>query len=486
VKRLWWTMLAVLLSVIAMTAAYLISSNQLTYTGFPLDDAWIHQTYARQLAETGEWAYRPSQSSAGSTSPFWTILLALGYFVNVNHFIWAFGIGAFALGAIGILASGIIKQVTDRLLWILISGIALAGEWHLVWAAMSGMETILFVLFAVIVYWLVDKQRPIWWLIGLMIGLAVWIRPDGITLLGPALFVIALTSTGLKQGLKSIGTMFLAVSLALGAYSTFNYFIGGQFFPNTMSAKQAEYAVLRSLPILLRIGRLSLGLLASPGVLLVPGTLYGIWHALKTRRISWMAFALWWMGYILLYAIQLPVTYQHHRYIIPAIAIYIINGMIGSYWLISAIKNKIWERRVTFAFVIALIMLMVGFGWLGTQAYAVDVAVINTEMVETADWMNHNLAPESVVAVHDIGAVGYFTQFPIIDMAGLVTPQITPIIRDEDSLARFITENGANYLVTFPGWYPSLVESRDIIYQSACPFACEDGGEAMTIYFWQE
>jgi hypothetical protein len=298
--------------------------------------------------------------------------------------------------------------------------------------------------------------------------------------------VIALTSTGLKQGLKSIGKMFLAVSLTLGAYLIFNYLIGGQFFPNTMSAKQAEYAVLRSLPVTLRIGRLSLGLLASPGVLLVPGTVYGIWHALKTRRIPWMAFAFWWMGYILLYAIQLPVTYQHHRYIIPAIAIYLINGMIGSYWLISTIKNKIWERRVTFAFVIALIMLMVGFGWLGTQAYALDVAIINTEMVETADWMNHNLAPESVVAVHDIGAVGYFTQFPLIDMAGLVTPQVTPFIRDEDLLARFITDNGANYLVTFPGWYPSLVESRVIIYQSACPFACEDGGETMTIYFWQE
>ena len=33
--------------------------------GFPLDDAWIHQTYARNLAETGQLAYLPGQPSAG-------------------------------------------------------------------------------------------------------------------------------------------------------------------------------------------------------------------------------------------------------------------------------------------------------------------------------------------------------------------------------------------------------------------------------------
>ena len=44
--------------------------------GFPLDDAWIHQTYARNLGLHGEFAFVPGQPSAGSTSTGGTIVLA--------------------------------------------------------------------------------------------------------------------------------------------------------------------------------------------------------------------------------------------------------------------------------------------------------------------------------------------------------------------------------------------------------------------------
>ena len=43
--------------------------------GFPLDDAWIHQVYARNLGTRGEFAFFPGEPSAGSTSPFCTVHL---------------------------------------------------------------------------------------------------------------------------------------------------------------------------------------------------------------------------------------------------------------------------------------------------------------------------------------------------------------------------------------------------------------------------
>ncbi|MGH2522659.1 MAG: hypothetical protein ACRDH2_09170, partial [Anaerolineales bacterium] len=62
--------------------------------GFPLDDAWIHQTYARNLGIFGQFAFVPGQPSAGSTSPLWSGLLALGYLLRVDYRVWAYALGA--------------------------------------------------------------------------------------------------------------------------------------------------------------------------------------------------------------------------------------------------------------------------------------------------------------------------------------------------------------------------------------------------------
>ncbi|NTV00188.1 MAG: PEGA domain-containing protein [Methanoregulaceae archaeon] len=59
--------LFILLSVICLTCGgYLLASQFSAGPGFPLDDAWIHQTYARNLVKIGQWAFIPGIPSAGS------------------------------------------------------------------------------------------------------------------------------------------------------------------------------------------------------------------------------------------------------------------------------------------------------------------------------------------------------------------------------------------------------------------------------------
>ena len=45
--------------------------------------------------------------------------------------------------------------------------------------------------------------------------------------------------------------------------------------------------------------------------------------------------------------------------------------------------------------------------------------------------MAHNTPPDALIAAHDIGAVGYFGQRRLLDLAGLVSPEVIPFIRDE-------------------------------------------------------
>jgi hypothetical protein len=130
-----------------------------------------------------------------------------------------------------------------------------------------------------------------------------------------------------------------------------------------------------------------------------------------------------------------------------------------------------------------LVVLVIAFQWVGANQNARDVVLIETQMVRTAQWINENLPADTVLAVHDIGAIGYFTQNPFVDLAGLVTPEIVPFIRDEAKLAKYLDSTSAEYLVTFPSWYPRLIEGRSAVFQGGLArFPFDDN---MSVYRWR-
>src|SRR5512141_132863 len=94
----------IIIALVALVAVlfYIITSALTFRVGFPLDDTWIHLTYARNLAEHGEWAFRLGERSAASTSPFWTFLLGVGYFLKLAPYIWTYFLGWIVLTLIGI------------------------------------------------------------------------------------------------------------------------------------------------------------------------------------------------------------------------------------------------------------------------------------------------------------------------------------------------------------------------------------------------
>ncbi|MBK9927154.1 MAG: hypothetical protein IPP66_17945 [Anaerolineales bacterium] len=158
--------------------------------GFPLDDAWIHLTYARNFAEHGQWAFRLGEKSAGSTSPLWTALLSLGFLIRLAPYAWTYFLGWVALSLIGIRAESIARRVLKtyqaKIPWV---GLFIVLAWHMAWSATSGMETLLHGLIILVVLGMLMENSRQYLTLGLLTGLSVWVRPDGLTLLGPILFV---------------------------------------------------------------------------------------------------------------------------------------------------------------------------------------------------------------------------------------------------------------------------------------------------------
>jgi len=161
-----------------------------------------------------------------------------------------------------------------------------------------------------------------------------------------------------------------------------------------------------------------------------------------------------------------------------------IFGLVGTAEIAVPKSTQTVKRLLSRAWLVSLAVVCLLFWGLGARAYAQDVAIINTEMVATAMWVADHTQPDDLIAAHDIGALGYFGGRPLLDLAGLVSPEVIPFIRDEGKLAVYLDQHQPAYLVTFPGWYPDLTAKAELVFTTGATFSPESGGENMAVYLW--
>jgi hypothetical protein len=463
---------------------YLITSNSIYTIGFPLDDSWIHQTYARNLALLHEWSFIPGQPSAGSTSPLWTFLLALGFLLPAAPYLWTYLLGACLLFAVAVLAESIFRRsyagYTPRLPW---AGLFFILEWHLIWAAVSGMETLLHILIVTATLGLLIAGSRRYLTFGLLTGISIWVRPDGLTLLGPLLIYLVL----IEPDTRSRAVAFLRLALGFAAlfvpYLFFNMALSGTPMPNTFYAKQAEYIAWQNTPLYSRFFVYALQFLAGPSLILLLGVVQKTISAIRRREWGILLSVVWVLGYLLLYLLRLP-PYQHGRYLMPAMAVFLLIGLMGFYQFMPSLRTY-KTRLARQAFLVTIVFFSLGFAGYGAYTYGQDVGFIESEMVASAKWAAKNIPPGALIAAHDIGALGFFDHHPLIDLAGLISPEVVPFIRNETKLASFMDDHKVAYLIAFPYWYPDLTKRASLIFSTDGPFV-EDKAHNITIYRWNK
>jgi hypothetical protein len=473
--------------------------------GFPLDDSWIHQVYGRNLAQTGQWAFVPGIPSAASTSPLFTVLLSIGYRLRLPYTFWTYALGIVALWVTGMTGARLADRIMPQQKNIgFVAGLALLLAWHLIWAAASGMETMLFSMWTLVlvaVSWReLDQRSPKSThiimrgaLFGGLAALATVTRPEGVALaglIGLVMLIIHPQGSLRDAVLWGIGSA-VAFAIIISPYLFLNLSLTGGILPDTAAAKQAENAPLLAVSYPGRIINLLFPLIAGGQLLLIPGIIYFVALTIQQQRVNRRALfflipVVWAVSLVALYAARLPAPYQHGRYVIPALPSIVLIGVIGTAYIVRRGAKSVIGRVLSRSLMISTALAFAYFAFVsGPIVYRQDTRIIDEEMVSSAHWIAENIPTDQLLAVHDIGALGYFAPRPIIDLAGLVSPEIVSFITDPDPLWNWMQERGALYLMAFPDQIPGKRTDDPRlcpVFETGGTTSPAAGGPNMTVY----
>lgn len=483
--------------------------------GFPLDDSWIHLQFARNLAAGRGLSYNPGELVIGSTAPLWTAILALLFALPGDPVLWTQLLGT-ALFVAGIGATYRLARELDlaRGLAALAAGLTL-GTAPLVWSALSGMEVPLFVLLSLggMILHLRERRAagstsPLT-ISPAVFALACLARPEGFLLLLLALGDRCLLwarrpSAPLRLERPPFGAVAAGAALAacvlLGPL-LFYRLAGGSFLPTTFAAKGGELRhwlpslqyVYMVLGILLR-GQPYMTLLGGAGVL-------ALLERLGTLRDRGLLPALWVIALPLAYSTLSPegskvIAGNFGRYYFPLFPPLVVLGTLGIERAAAAVGRYVecGRQRLPLRFVLLALLLWPSAAGLlaGAATYERNLANVEGSDGRAARWLAARLPPAAVLAVNDIGAFKYFLPNRIVDLAGIVNPELRREVSRamaggaswDQAMTAAIARRRPDYVAVFPSWVPGL--ARDPRFQPVLALRIPDnvtmGSDLLVIY----
>lgn len=413
--------------------AIVLAVNMWRVRSFTIDDAYISFRYARNLARGLGLVYNPGERIEGYTNFLWTLLLSGGIALGLDPVALAKVLGAAcAFGALGltwILGARLRPYSSFPCVatWLLASTIVFTGY------SIFGLETALFVFLVLLGAELMFREEPAYssepaaarspeadaWhrrlpYSGLVFGLAGLTRPE-------APMFIGILMLFLGRGLFSRRNLCRAALFAapVGAHILWRRSYYGTWLPNTLSAKTGNLS-----------GQVEAGwgyvnnYFTHAGVL-VWLAVFGVAVGLIARRrdvlaISTIAAAV--VGYVCLVGGDWMPFFRFMSPFEPF-----------CFLLVDLAARTIIERRERAA---KLAMLAFGVAMVAHRIDGIQDAQRSINNKEdrfwrmaaggTARWLKENGVPGEV-AMGDIGYVGYATDYPILDLLGLVDPVISKL-----------------------------------------------------------
>lgn len=443
-------------AVFTFGAAWWISFMQITR--ITLEDAFITFRYAQNLATGHGLVYNTGQRVLGTTTPLLTLLLAAaGRLAGVASIPT---VSTYLMLGCGLLTAAVgyrlLAEIGFPLLARLLFVALYFGSRVLLISATGGMETSLVLLCMIASAWAYVRDRPAACLA--LCAVLCLTRIDG--LLWTGVLAAAMVLRDRRVPWKGLAA-FAALTLP---WILFSFWYFGSPIPHTVAAKQLIGQSTYLYPALSRQGvsrfafwymtsRIEDGTAAAlmMSSLILLGC--GARAYLDSTRARSLGGAL--MTYLLAYALFLHFGRAPHFqwYLAPSTLCFLLL-MGPGLWSFSQGAARLLPGKAAL-FEGALAMLIVaGFCLLQDRGLlrAQRESQANEEMRrEVGLWLRDNTPAGSSVAMEAIGYQGYFSDRRIIDLAGLVSPEVVSIKKTSRSnaelFARLLVELEPDYLV---------------------------------------
>lgn len=456
--------------------------------GMALDDGWIHLQFARQLAMGDGLAYNPGEWVSGSTAPLWTALLAIVHTLPGATVGWVKAIGVLLFLVSIWLTLQVARAIGLARPSRLVAGALVATSHWLIWGALSGMETPLATTLGLAGLLLHlaerrDPERPP--ASALVFAAAVLARPEAALLLVLALadrcvhvrkvenggdpeFAPELVPRRVDLG-RLVESVLLAATLLLPTL-LFYRGIGGSWLPTTFAVK-GDTSIALGWPDSRYLRVVADVFLRAQPVLLLAGVAGGLRliASLGARRDRGLLLLAWPLALPLVYGYLTPeggppAVGNFGRYYAPLIPWVVVLGLYGVAPLVAALPRlRLGRIRLSVAALALVVLALPQLAALvgGPAFHAQTVADVERSDVAAARWLAPRLPADALLAVQDIGALKYHLPNRVLDLAGIVTPELLPAIHGgdgywEDRLLAFLAERRPDYLVLFPRSYPKI------------------------------
>lgn len=443
------------------------------YFSFPLDDPWIHLQFAKNLVDYGAYSYFKNQMiTSGSTSPLYTFFAAFLFLFLKNEFILSYFIGIFSFGLLTYFSFHLAKEEFNSTIAALIFALMIAFQPKIGLISVSGMETTLFIFFIILSIYFYRKEK--FGLAGIFSGLTLWTRPEGLILIMAIFLDLFLQRFYFKTefaknffvGKKYIKLLSPLIILFV-TYFVFNFALSGTILPNTYQAKITYYFGSDRTSFLKRdiLSFFSSKEFLLVSILFLISLVVIIRDLFKKNYNQALFYLIFSLLFVFAFYFKLPFAHRFGRYLMPVIPFYLfiaVDGLQKFFNYINLKSKTDLSSILNFIYIIVLLFTFL-FSVNEIPKNAEEIAFTGKyhydRHIKVAEWLKQNTKVTDVIATHDIGALAFYSNRKIIDMVGLVNPEIIDYLRDKNStqfLKQHFLKNQVSYFVTMRNWFEAV------------------------------